>query len=285
MLLEEVEDALQRVREPALARLEDAPLDFREAIEVGGEGLEDVPVEVVQVPAEFLGGPIQRGVVVIRPGRDAAAGLPQDRFPDPAFGRGPVGGEEGEGLAGPQRVSVGDFHETGLILLAEGAERERHGEREPAGIEIRLKFRAEPAVQRESLLDPAGPVAEEFPDGRDAESVLIDVRGDDAGLVHRAGRPPGGVGLQQPRLPEKRVGLLEDHGNLPEAGLLGPAQPLEPVDHLVRPARLLPDPDRERRQRVPRVGSVASEACEGGLHLLDRDVPDRGHGPSKARTW
>jgi len=256
-LLPVLQDALDGVLEAAPPRLEDSLLDFGETPEVGRESLEDVPVKVVQVPVQLRGGAIQGGVVLLRPGRDAGSWVPQEVFPDPTHRRGPVRGKEGEGLAGPQRVPVGDLRQADLFLLAEGAEREGHGERQAPRVEARLELRGEPAEDRDPLVDPAGPVAEELADRFGAQAVLVDVRCDDAGLVHGARRPPGGVGLEHPRLVEERVDLLDDHRRLAQALPLTPPQPLEAVDHLVGPARLLPDPDGKRRQRVPRVGSVA----------------------------
>ena len=57
-------DALGGVLEAAPARLEDSLLDVGEARKVSGEGLEDVPVELLQVPVQLPGRPAQPRVQI-----------------------------------------------------------------------------------------------------------------------------------------------------------------------------------------------------------------------------
>ncbi len=274
---------MQGVLQAAASGLEDALLDLGEAREVGEKSIGEVSVEVLQVPVELPRRPVERRDVPLRQGGDAAPGVPEEVFPGRVRRGGPVGGDEGKRLARSQGVPPGDIAEAELLLLRQDGEGQRHGDGERAGIEARLQLGGEPAVDGEPLVDPALPVAEELAHRRGAEAVLIDVRGHDASLVHGTGCPPGGVRLQEPRLFQQRRGILDDHGDLPEAVLLPGTQPLEAVDHLVGPVGLLHHSDREGPERVLGVGAVPPEAREGGPDLLDADMADGVHGPSRAR--
>lgn len=284
MLLQESKDALQGVLESPTSGIEHPLFGVGEAAEVGGEGIEDLSVEVLQVPVELGGGSVQGRAVLVRRRRDAGGpGVPEEVFPDRVGGRGLPGGQEGERLARPQGVSPGDVAQADLPLLGQGGEGQGHIHGERSRIEAGLQLRGELLVEREPLADPALPMAEQLADGGGAEAVLIGIRGHDAGLVHGAGCPPRGVRLEQPRLGEKRRGVLDDHrGLLAAVGLPG-AQALEAVDHLVGPVGLLDDPDREGAEGVPRVGAVPPEVGEGGPEPVCGDVADGAHGPSRER--
>jgi hypothetical protein len=280
-----VEGGLHRAGEPTPARLEHAPLDFGEAPQVGGEGLGDLAVEVLHPAVELPGGPPERRGVFLGRGWDAASGLPEDLLARRVRRGHAVGREERGRLAGPQRVPPRGLPETDLVLLREGGERERDVDGEGARIQSRLELGGEPAPDRDPLVDPALAVAEQLADGRGAEAVLVEVGKDDAGLVHRAGCPPGGVRLEEQRLVEDGVGLLDDDWRLPEAVFLEGPQALEAVDHLEGPVGLLDDSDGKGLERVPAAGPLPAESGEGRPELLEAEVADPVHGPSRARIW
>jgi hypothetical protein len=274
------------VLETPASRLEDPLFHVGEASQIRREGLEDVPVQLLQVPVELRGGPVQRGAVVGRRRREAAPpGVPQELLPHRVRRSRPVGGEEGEGLASPQGVPPGHLGQAELLLPPEGRERQGHGDRHPAGIQAGLQLRGEPAVQPPPLLDPALPVAEQLTDRGRAQAILIHVGGDDPGLVHGARCPPRGVRLQQPRLVQERRGILDDHGDLPQTVRLPLPEPLEAIDDLVGPIPVLHYPDRQGAEGVLGIGPFPPEAGEGGLQRLDGDGTDGTHGPSRERSW
>ena len=149
----------------------------------------------------------------------------------------------GEGtIGGKQCLTVGD-REAGsedrpseALLLVPGESGERVGEtdREPSLVDCRVERPTQAFKQSVPLAGPGALTPQEFGCGGQGESVVANQGGDDPCLVHGCDGLPRGIGLQEQRL---RVAsrFLKDDGQLACAGVLGSAEPLEAVDHLIAP--------------------------------------------------
>lgn len=172
-----------------------------------------------------------RGALIEGP-RVGRARVAEERLAGGGLRHGAVGREEGLGLARREGVAPDGVRKAPLFPRREGRKGDRHGEAEAPGIEPHLELRREPALEDEPAIDPGLPPAQELPDRQRGKSVLLVEGRDDAGLVHGARGPSGGVRLQQAGLERDAACGLQDDGDLP-AALRAPAgQALESIEDL-----------------------------------------------------
>jgi hypothetical protein len=218
-----------------LAGRQDPAVGVGEAGEVEGHELVERAFGLIEAGLELAGCPAQwrdGGV----PGRgNGAPGIAQQRLAGGGVGRDAPGGEEGLGLARAQAVARERVGQARLLPARARGEGVGGGGGQPAGIDVGGHGWGQPAAERQAAVDPAATAPEQLGDLCGGEVILVSQRPHDAGLVHRAQRPPRGVGLEQPSFADDAGRVLDDDRDVGVAGAGPGRQALEPVEHLVDP--------------------------------------------------
>lgn len=143
------------------------------------------------------------------------------------------GQDERDRLPRRQAVRLDRADEPLLVLSRDLRQRGRDRRAERPHVEAALHRSRELECERESVLDPPRPAAQETRYRRAPDPRSLDQRLDDARLVHDRDRAPGGIGRENERHELlRRAAPLDDHGDL-RAPLGAPAlEPLEAVDDL-----------------------------------------------------
>jgi len=147
-------------------------------------------------------------------------------------------------------VSADRLRQSHLRLASEIRQRQGDRQGEPPCVEPEAELRGEPARELEPARDPALLLPQEFPDGLEAEPIVVDERGDDAGLVHGTCGLSRRVGGEDPCLHGDARDRLEDDRNLTLAFGTPAKEAFEAVEDL---EEALPDPgDAQRNRRILR---------------------------------
>jgi hypothetical protein len=179
-----------------LAGRQDPAVGIGEAGKVEGQEFRERAFGLIEAGLELAGRLAQRRDGGGSGRGDGAARIAQQRFAGGGVGRDAPGGEEGLGLAGAQPVTREGVGQARLLPARARREGVRCGRGQPAGIDVGGHGRRQPAPERQAAIDPAAAAPEELGDLRRGELVLVGQRAHHPGLVHRAQRPPRGVGLE-----------------------------------------------------------------------------------------
>jgi hypothetical protein len=169
---------------------------------------------------------------------------------------------------------VGQLH---LGPGTEGAELQRHGERQPPRVQPPAELRREAPGEGETAFDPGLLVAKKLGDGCRAQLVIVTERDHDSGFVHGASGLTGGVGGKEPGLHGYTRHWLHHDGDLLPPFALPDHEALEAVNDLEASVSSLGYPQRHRGQSGLRIGTLPTEGSEGGTQLVKGDKLDRGH--------
>ncbi|HTX73582.1 MAG TPA: hypothetical protein VMC79_12205 [Rectinemataceae bacterium] len=227
-----------------------------------------------------------RGALVARPGLGTAR-IPEEVLTGRSIRSQAVGDEEGQGLAGGEAVAargVGQLDLARAIVFAEG-HCDRQGE--TAGVQADLQLRGEIPFEEKTTRHPGLLPAEELRDGRGAQVVVVDQRGDHPCFVHGARGPSRAVGIEEPGLQGDAARCLDHHRDFALALPGPPRETLESVDDLEVSVARVRHPQRKRRQVHLAVRATSPERREAHAETGDRDQLDQGHRrtSTKGRIW
>lgn len=158
-----------------------------------------------------------------------------------------IGREQGETVGDREPALEDGAPEPDLLLFPKPGQAVGEAQGEPSFIDPRVKAPREPSLEGITLRDPGALSAQELGHRRVGQAVVLDERGDHPGLVHGRSGPPGSVGTKQERLGLVAAGLLDEDGELLEAGIPGRPQALEAVDDLEATGLLLGRDDADRQ--------------------------------------
>jgi hypothetical protein len=263
--------------EAPLAGRQDPVIGIGETSEVEGEEFRERAFGLIEASLELPGRPAQRRDDGIAGRRHRAARIAQQRLVGHGVGRDAPRREEGLGFARAQPVTRDGVGQAGLLPARERREGVRGGGGQPAGIDVAGQGRRQPAAEREAAVDPAAAAPEQLGDLDRGELVVVGQRAHHAGLVHRAQRPPRGVGFEQPRFADDAGRVLDDHGDVGVAGAGPGRQAFEPIQHLVRAVAGRGDAQGQRGERAGRIGARAAQRRQRGGQALDGHLKHAGH--------
>lgn len=246
-----------------LAGRQDPTVGVGEAGEIEGQEFRERAFGLIEAGLELAGRPAQRrdgGV----PGRgDGAPGIAQQRLAGDGVVRDAPGREEGVGLSGAQAVAEDGVSQARLVPARKRREGRGRGGGHPADIDVAGDGRRQPTAEGETAVDPAPATPEELRDLRRGQLVLVGQRPHDTGLVHRAQRPPRGVGLEQPSFAHDAAGrVFDDHRDVGVAGARPGRQALEAVEDLVGSVPGRRHAQGQRGQRARRIGPRPAQRRE-----------------------
>jgi len=180
--------------ESPAAGLKDPAFDIGKAREVGRDELVKRLLRGLEALLDLGGrGPKRRDVLVAGLAL-GAKGVAQESLAGDAVSDGAVGRKEGLGLARRQGVAFDRRGKLELGAVIVGAELQGHRQRQGAPINSPAELWRQAAGEGETAIDPGLLVTEKPGDTWQGELVVVQERGDDAGLVHGAGGLAGGVG-------------------------------------------------------------------------------------------
>jgi hypothetical protein len=203
--------------------------------------------------------------------------IAQQRLAGGGVGGDAPGGEEGVGLARAQAVAEDRVGQARLVPARERREGRGRGGGQPAGIDVAGHGWRQPTAEGDTAVDPAPAAPEQLGDLRRGELVVVGQRAHHAGLVHRAQRPAGGVGLQQPRLAHDAGRVFDDHRHVGVAGAGPGRQALETVQDLVGAVAGRRHAQGQRGQRARRIGPGPAQRRQRGGQPRDRELKHAGN--------
>jgi hypothetical protein len=270
--------------ELAPAGFEDAPLRVRERAEVRGRELVERAFKVVEARGDRSSGGAQRRGALRVLAREAAARIAQERLARRGVGGRAVGRQERLRLARGERVALDGPGQAQLLRGGKHRQSASRGEGQAPAVHARGELGRKPSREREARLDPVLLLAEELGDRGDRELVLVGERGDDARLVHGAGRLRGRVGRKQRRLHRRARDRLDHDGHLGSAFPSQQGQTLEAVEDLVVAVAGRGDAKRHRGERAWAVGALAAQRRERVPEARDGD-DDHGVASGSGSSW
>jgi hypothetical protein len=184
-------------------------------------------------------------------------------------------------------VAADDVGETTLLCGREAAQGQGHGEGQAPGIQALFEFGGQPPRQQQPPFHPGLLVPQELGDGTGRQFVLLDQRGHDARLVHRATCLGRRVGLEQAGLAGDARDRLQHHRDLTQAIRPPLRQTLETVEDFEVPVVSRRHPQRQGRQVAVLVRAPAAQRSQRGTEPLDGNLQHQFHDASSAmgKIW
>lgn len=275
-----------RGEDPTSPGLEHAALGVGEAGIVGSGETAKRLLESAQSRGSLLGRAAQGGCALGRSGRLGRPGIPKERLAGGPVPDGAVTRQEGGGLPGPEGVATHHPRELHLLVLPEGAQGERRGQREPAVVEKKAQRGGELPCEREAALDPGAFLPQQLPDRRKRQAVIVGEGRRDVGLIHWPDGAGRCVGRQKTGLHHDPGGPFDYDGDFLAALGTPDGQTLEAVNHLVDAVTDHGDTQRERGEEDALVAALAAKDAQSRPESIHGDVLDENHGePSRDRSW